>query len=133
MDEGLLAQVKEWFERGKHDLETAKLLYKEQGYADTIAHHIQQSIEKYLKGFLVFKGIAPKKTHDLVQLIGGIIKDNPSFEEFVDFCDKATRYYLEDRYPPGPPVMYSYEEIKESLELACKLIKMLQVETEVKK
>lgn len=133
MDEGLLVQVKEWFERGKHNVETAKLLYQEKGYTDTIAYHIQQAIEKYLKGFLVFKGIIPKKTHDLVQLIGEIIKDNPWIEEFVDFCDKATKYYIEERYPPGPPVMYSYQEIKESLDLTCKLIKMLQEKTEVKK
>jgi HEPN domain-containing protein len=30
MDEMRRKQVEEWFERGKHDIETAKLLYKEQ-------------------------------------------------------------------------------------------------------
>jgi HEPN domain-containing protein len=126
MDEMKQKQVTEWFERGKHDIETAKLLYKEQGYTDTITHHIHQAVEKYLKGFLVYKNIIPKKTHDLVQLVGGLIKDEPSLEEFTDFCDKATKYYIEDRYPPGPPVVYSYDEIKISLDLACKLIERIK-------
>ncbi len=53
MDEQLKAQSEEWFERGKRDIETARLLFEHKGYADVIAYHIHQAIEKYLKGFLV--------------------------------------------------------------------------------
>jgi HEPN domain-containing protein len=65
MDEALERQAAEWFERGRHDIEMAQLLYNERGYTDTIAFLIQQAIEKYLKGFLVYKGVAPRKTHNL--------------------------------------------------------------------
>lgn len=61
-------QAKEWFERGDHDIEMAQLLYDENGYTDTIAFLIQQGVEKYLKGFLVFHGKKIEKayrTHDL--------------------------------------------------------------------
>lgn len=59
MDEGLKRQAQEWFERGDHDIETAQFLYGESGYADVIACHIQQAIEKYLRGYLVLQGQRP--------------------------------------------------------------------------
>lgn len=31
-------QVKEWLDRGKHDIEMAQLIYDEHGYTDTIAY-----------------------------------------------------------------------------------------------
>ena len=49
MDEAFKKQAEEWFERGLHDIETAQLLYDERGYTDSIAYHIQQAIEKYLR------------------------------------------------------------------------------------
>ena len=47
--------VKEWIERGKHDLEVAKILIAEEEYSDVVLFHIHQAVEKYLKGFLIFK------------------------------------------------------------------------------
>ena len=46
MDKGFEKQAEEWFERGRHDIETAQLLYDERGYTDSIVYHIQQAIEK---------------------------------------------------------------------------------------
>ncbi len=59
MDEGLKNATLEWFARGDRDLETAQLLYDEHGYSDVIAYHIQQVVEKYLKGFLILQGHHP--------------------------------------------------------------------------
>ncbi|MCL4378691.1 MAG: HEPN domain-containing protein [Actinobacteria bacterium] len=41
--------TKEWFKRGKHDFETVKLIFKQEGYYDEIILLLQQSIERYLK------------------------------------------------------------------------------------
>ena len=57
--------VKEWFERGKHDLEVAKILLAEDEYSDVVLFHIHQAVEKYLKGFLIYKGWGLKKIHDI--------------------------------------------------------------------
>ena len=40
--------VKEWFERGKHDIEVAKILLAEEEYIDVVLFHIHQAVEKYL-------------------------------------------------------------------------------------
>ena len=91
MDEAFKKQADEWFERGLHDLETAQLLFDEQGYTDSIAYHIQQAIEKYLKGYLVFNGKKPPRIHELDTLLNHIGRFDDSFNGFLELCEKATR------------------------------------------
>ena len=92
------------------------------------AVHIRQAIEKYLKGYLVLHGKKPPKIHELDTLLNRIGTFDDSFIDFLDLCEKASQYYIEARYPPGPPVEYEYEEIKEDLDRAWELIKKIQVE-----
>ncbi|HHT9154981.1 MAG TPA: HEPN domain-containing protein [Candidatus Tripitaka sp. YC43] len=132
MDEGLEKQAAEWFERGRHDIEMAQLLYDERGYTDTIAFLIQQAVEKYLKGFLVLKSIPPRKTHNLDFLLKGVIEFDKDFGEFIDLCRKATKYYIEERYPPSPTPQYSYEEIEADLAKAWELIRKIREKCKIK-
>lgn len=131
MDEAFRKQASEWFERGDHDIETAQLLYDERGYTDSIAYHIHQAIEKYLKGYLVFHGERYPKIHELDTLLHLVSRFDTRFDAFIDFCEKATAYYIEDRYPPGPPQVYSYEEIKEDLDEAWSLIRKIRERVEI--
>jgi len=55
--------AEEWFERGRHEIETAKLLFEKEGYPEVILFHIHQAMEKYLKGFLIQNGWKLKKIH----------------------------------------------------------------------
>jgi len=131
MDEGLRRQAREWFERGDHDMETAQLLFDERGYTDAIAYHIQQAIEKYLKGYLVLKGQKPPWVHELDTLLTLASHFQADlYSTFIDLCDKSTRYYVEDRYPPGPPADYSREEIKADLDSAWQLVRLIRQEAE---
>ncbi len=125
MDEAFKKQAAEWFERGRHDIETSQLLYDERGYTDSIVYHIQQALEKYLKGYLILHGEKPSKIHELDTLLNHIGTFDNSFSDFLDLCEKASRYYIEDRYPPGPPVEYEYEEIKGDLDRAWQLIRKI--------
>ena len=129
MDEAFKKQAEEWFERGLHDIETAQLLFDEQGYTDSIAYHIQQAIEKYLKGYLVFNGKKPPRIHELDTLLNHIGRFDDSFNGFLELCEKASRYYIEQRYPPGPIIEYDYKEIKADLDNAWKLIRKIITKT----
>ncbi len=127
MDEGFKQQAAEWFERGDREIETAQLLYDEEGYADAIAYHIEQAVEKYLKGYLVLKGQKSPWGHEvdsLLNLVGKFEAD--LYPQFIELCEKVTRFYIEDRYPPGPPAEYSREEIKADLDLAWELVKSIR-------
>jgi len=67
-------------------------------YTDVIAYHLQQAIEKYLKGFLVLNDIRPPRIHDLDTLLNRVSElEDDIYEPFIDLCEKATRYYLEER------------------------------------
>lgn len=112
----------EWFLRGEHDLQSAKLLLQHEGPTNTIAVLAQQAAEMYLKGYLLTQGWKLQKTHDLEVLISEAITHDKSFEQFLDFARVVSAYYLEDRYPPGPPADYPREEIADILKQADKLI-----------
>jgi HEPN domain-containing protein len=127
MDEALRTQAMEWFERGDHDIGSAQLLYDQHGYTDSIAYHIQQAMEKYLKGYLVLKGRKPPRMHDLDVLLDAVADFEPDvYERYIDLCERATRYYIDDRYPPGPVPDYTRSEIGEDLRLAWELIETLR-------
>jgi HEPN domain-containing protein len=102
--------VKEWIERGKHDLEIAKILLAEGEYPDVVLFHIHQAVEKYLKGFLIHKGWGLKKIHDLELLVTEAISFDDEFQKYLDFGRKLTAFYYEEQYPPGPITPYSKEE-----------------------
>ena len=112
----------EWFDRAKHDIKAAKILFEEGEYTDSLSSLIQQAVEKYLKGFLIFKGWNLRKIHDIEELITEASRYVPSLKKYLDFSRKLTAYYMEDRYPPGPVTNYSEEEIKQSIDEAEKLI-----------
>jgi HEPN domain-containing protein len=118
--------VKEWFERGKHDIEVAKILLAEEEYFDVVLFHIHQAVEKYLKGFLIFKGWELKKIHDLEVLITEVISFDAEFQRYLDFGRKLTGFYYEERYPPGPITSYSKKEVREMLEITEEIINRLK-------
>lgn len=128
MDEAFKRQAMEWFERGDHDIETAQLLYDQNGYTDSIAYHIQQAIEKYLKGYLVMRAQKPPRVHELDTLLALVARFEPDwYDRFIDLCEKATRYYLDDRYPPGPVPDYDREEIRKDLLATWELINTIRM------
>ena len=72
----------EWFEKGKHDIEGARLLFNAGHHTDTIGILIQQATEKYLKGFLIYHGWKLEKIHDLVRLLAEAVKHRADLGEF---------------------------------------------------
>ena len=116
------AVTQEWFLRGEHDFQSADILLKQDGHADTIAVLIQQAVEKYTKGFLLGRGWKLRKIHDLELLVEEATKYDKSFIPFLDLARRLSAFYIEDRYPPGPTHGYSREEIKAIFAEASDLI-----------
>jgi len=118
--------VKEWIDRGKHDLGVAKILLAENEYFDVLVFHVHQAVEKYLKGFLIHRGWELKKIHDLELLITEAMNFDDEFQKYLDFGRKLTAFYYEERYPPGPITSYSKEEVKGIMEAAEGFIRKLK-------
>ncbi|MEK6679542.1 MAG: HEPN domain-containing protein [Nitrospirota bacterium] len=113
--------VKLWFKKADNDFKTIEnnLLSKEPP-TDTICFHAQQSIEKYIKGALIYFEKHITKTHDLVNLLTLIDEYIPELNTFEDEFHEISRYGVEVRYPD---IFYdpTLEEAKKAYETALKV------------
>lgn len=113
---------KNWFAKAKADLESAEILFREGGATDTVCFLCQQAVEKYLKGFLIFKKKKFGKIHDLAVLLALCGEIDKDFLNWYEPAEKLTGYYIETRYPADIPVSYSPHEAKEALRQAGEII-----------
>ena len=92
--------IAEWFHFADMDLQTAEYI---QGMRpqplEIICYHCQQSAEKNLKGYLLYKGIEPPKTHDLLELNDMCLDIDKRFSSLDKVCGSLTRYGVQPRYP----------------------------------
>lgn len=89
---------REWLTKAAEDLArvTRRL---DEGDVDDAAFHLQQALEKYLKGFLLSRGWALKKIHDLEALLDDAVAYDRQIEDFRPLLQEVTGYYLIERYP----------------------------------
>jgi len=99
--------VKQWIELADKDLalaiHTAKTM-RPIPY-EIVCFHCQQSVEKYLKGFLVSKGREPPYIHDLVRLVILCETEYPEFGQIKQKCAVLTEYGIQPRYPGGMQII----------------------------
>ena len=114
----------DWMLKAQNDLKAAEILYEEDGPSDTLCFHCHQSVEKFLKAFLVFNKEKFPKVHDLVFLANLCKKTDADFEEIKDELIILSRYYIESRYP-SDTAFYPREECKKVLDIAEKLTQFI--------
>ncbi len=119
--------VHEWFVIAEKDLKRAKLLANESDW-EGAGFNLQQSLEKFLKGYLISNGWELQRTHDLVILINYAIEYDNSFTKFEGACRKISTYYMWDRYPKIMEEPLTKEDITESLKPAEDLINLIRNE-----
>ncbi|MDR1803148.1 MAG: HEPN domain-containing protein [Treponema sp.] len=92
--------VIEWLQLADEDLYAAKLLNEaaRKPY-EIICYHCAQATEKYLKAYLTYQNIIPKKTHDLVFLISLCIEKDIEFQNIKIQCEFLNRFVNDIRYP----------------------------------
>ncbi|KPJ56758.1 hypothetical protein AMJ49_04095 [Parcubacteria bacterium DG_74_2] len=112
--------VKEWIIKAQNDLESAKILYRENGPTDSLCFHCHQTVEKILKGFLVSRKKEFPKIHDLILLLKLCNKINKNFKNLEEETSFLNRYYIEARYPPEITT-YPKKECREAIEFAEKI------------
>ena len=91
--------AREWFEKAKDDERAIENLLKEKGPFSIICFLCQQMAEKYLKGYLVFKGKAIKKIHDSGEILERCRQIDQDFKKLLDHCAFLNRYSIATRYP----------------------------------
>lgn len=116
----------DWFAQGDLDIQAAEILLAQDGPLLIVAFHLQQAIEKYLKGFLLFTGWSLRRIHDLEVLVQEAIAHDVDFTPFLSACQEITEYYIETRYPTGVHTPLKREPLEAHLETTRDLIALIR-------
>lgn len=117
-DPARVAEVRAWLAKARKDLDTAAYeLQAEPPFSDDIVFHSQQAVEKALKAFLSWHGVAFRKTHNLVELGEACCRIEPALEPLLRRAAPLTEYAWRFRYP-GDPEEATAEEAAAALALA---------------
>lgn len=93
--------------------------------AEAAGFFLQQSLEKYLKAFLLQHGWRLRKIHELDALLDDANKYNSELENFRSLCERVSGYYFADRYPPLGASELTFEDVKGDLKEAERFIKTM--------
>ncbi|MDR1030115.1 MAG: HEPN domain-containing protein [Treponema sp.] len=125
-------QTEEWLLLADNDLYAAEIIIKaDYPLTNIIAFHCQQTIEKYLKAYLIENGIPLIKTHDLIKLndMTKGIKDLGIDEKKLIIISEV---YIESRYPGDlgllPNGMPTEEQVKVFIEYAKEIKVIINTE-----
>lgn len=101
----------DWISVARKDWHRITVLL-EDGDPDGAAFFLQQSLEKYLKAFLLGKGWKLRKIHELDTLLDYAVEFESGLERFRELCERVTGYYYTERYPMIVPSELTTEDIK---------------------
>ena len=121
----------DWLLKAENELKAAKAIYNyyEEPPTDMVCYHCHQTAEKALKGYLVYRQINFPKIHDLVALLNLCAPNDKSLQLFKDDMKVLNQYYIEAKYPPDMPIVYSKEEAKEAINKATRVLKTVRTKT----
>jgi HEPN domain-containing protein len=94
----------QWIAIGDEDLDAARILIENKGSFRTIGFHCQQSVEKYLKAFLVYSEIKFPRIHDLTELYKLCANVDSSIQLDLDYLINLTEFAVEMRYSVNPNI-----------------------------
>ena len=80
---------------------SADRLYPLEGTSELMIELLQESTERFPKGYLISKGWPLSRIHDLGALIADAQKYDERFGVFADFADELTDQFWAMHYPGG--------------------------------
>lgn len=107
-----------WLDKALCDLQAARILLTWDGDPCNIAFHCQQSIEKALKGYLLFKTGRHYDGHNLTYLCRQAILLEESFSQYLDESATLNNLYIETRYPTDLPFSLTEHQVSSLLNMA---------------
>jgi HEPN domain-containing protein len=111
-------EIKAWLHKANSDLIAAQILIEHSALAlGPAAFHCQQTAEKVLKAYLIFKTVSFDRVHNLVYLLDLCETVEPSLAVLREAAERLTPYAVEVRYP-GELLEISTEEAQQALAAA---------------
>lgn len=110
--------VRNWLMKSRRDLLSAKRLARgAEPYFDTAIYHCQQSVEKAVKGWLVYNDQSFEKSHDLRLLVTQASEVDSKFTTWLDIAVQVSPYATAYRYP-GEVLEPTEEEYRQTFKSA---------------
>ncbi|MBI4803304.1 MAG: HEPN domain-containing protein [Elusimicrobia bacterium] len=93
-------EVREWIRKAELDYASALILASgRKAFHEIVCFHCQQAAEKYMKAYLLLKGVRFPKIHDLERLIYLCSRESRSFKQLEDPAGILSVYAVDVRYP----------------------------------
>ncbi|MHB9030647.1 MAG: HEPN domain-containing protein [Candidatus Latescibacterota bacterium] len=108
-----------WLIKAEHDLKIGMDEFAtDHPTTDAICFHMQQCVEKYLKGYLVFFRKEIERTHNIGRILRECMDLDPSFSEIdTPAVNRLTLYATELRHPDDFYIP-SLDETREAIQQA---------------
>ncbi len=91
----------DWFLLAASRLRGADVLRKAEGVTLLGIEALHEAVERYLKGYLVFKGWKLERIHDLSRLIECATYYDQAFQQYALLADTLTQQFWAQHYPGG--------------------------------
>ncbi|MBM3854869.1 MAG: HEPN domain-containing protein [Verrucomicrobia bacterium] len=91
----------DWIYLAQERLRAADALFATEGVTLSGVELLHESVERYLKAFLISRGWKLRKVHDLAFLLDECISREPQFGGFQDLAETLTEQFWAQHYPGG--------------------------------
>jgi len=120
-DEKTIAKVRQWLDYADEDMKMASLGVDvpDESLNRLTAYHLQQSVEKNLKAYLVYCGVDFPYTHN-ISLLLEFCEKHIEVPSEISNAESLTPYAVSARYP-GEDEEVSKQEVLEAFEIAVKV------------
>jgi HEPN domain-containing protein len=109
----------DWFAKADADLRAAELVLEdEEALSEIACYHAQQCAEKYLKGYLVSRGVTFKLVHELAYLVRLSSECDGDFESLLGLAAELEDYASDVRYPIDGVLPPTHEDAQEAIRRA---------------
>ena len=89
----------DWFHLAEERLRSADALRRSEGVTYSCVELLQESVERYLKGFLIAKRWKLERIHDLNRLVDTAASYDPRFHIFAALAQSLTEQFWAQHYP----------------------------------
>ena len=116
----------DWILLAEERLQSADALIQARGVCYSAIELLQESIERYLKGFLISRNWKLERIHDLNRLLDLCLDHSTEFSRFAPLAQSLTEQFWAQHYP-GDDLSEVGEDYPELRREAQDLIELIKV------
>jgi HEPN domain-containing protein len=115
----------EWFDMARKDMRSAGILFEHEADNEIICFHCQQTIEKYLKGYIIYSTGELKEGHSLLKLCKYAASIEKTFNDLLKDMAFVNTFYIETRYPAEDPLIVNALDVEECLKIMREVVEKI--------